>query len=99
MRWSYGPVHLVGHDDANDNAVQSEGTSEDLHDQHAHKRCWGLCVGQRGARSNYSDGDAAEQVGKANDEAGGESHVSGEFGTLIQLGGVDVDVTVGQLFC
>ena len=100
MRCSLGPLHLVGHDNANDNAVEAEGTSEDLHDQHAHKCCWCLCMGKRSARSNHSDGDTAEQVGQADDKASGKGHVSGEFSTLIQfLAGVDVDSIVGQLVC
>ena len=69
-----GLVHSIssriGDDDDSDNdAVQADGSGEDLDDQHLHEGTSLVGLGQGGAGSHDTDGDARGQVGEAHDGA------------------------------
>jgi hypothetical protein len=89
-----GPVDLVGHDDANDEAVESEGRAEDLNDEHANESAWSLCVGQCSSRADHADTHSASKVGHTDDETSTDHGVARELSLLVSLA-VSVDVCSG----
>lgn len=86
-----GPVDLVGHNDADDKAVESEGRAEDLNDEHADEGTWGLCVGQRSSGADDADTHSASKVGHTDDETSTDYGVARELSLLVSLA-VRVDV-------
>ena len=84
---------LVGHDDCDDDTIETQGTSENLDDQHLHEWTSLLGVEDSGVWTNNSDADATGEVSKSNHWAGSEKLVSRSL-SLVELSNWSIGILV-----
>lgn len=63
---------ILDNDDADDDAVESEGAGEDLDDEHFHEGSLLLGLNQGGAGADDADREATSQVSESDDETSSE---------------------------
>jgi len=66
------------HVDAHDEAEQTDGRAEDLHNEDLDEQGGVGGVREGGSRSDDAHGDAAEQIDQTDGQAGAEDEVAGE---------------------
>ena len=75
---NHGELRRVRLDDAHDDAEDSKGRRENLHDKDLHEQLRVLAVGQGTCAACHADGDTARQVGQPNRNSRGEKSISRE---------------------
>ena len=63
---------MTHHEDRDDDAEEADSAGEDLDDEDLDEERRVLCVSERRSRPDDADGDAAEQVRKADGQTGAE---------------------------
>lgn len=76
------PLHLIGHDDADDYSVKAKCTSKDLNNEHGYESCRILCSSLCSAGSHNSNRYSASEVTHADNHADSEHAEASVFSLL-----------------
>lgn len=73
---------ILNNNDADDNTVETKGTSEDFNDEHFHESSSLLRVNKGSSRSNDADGETTSEIGQTDNAASAEHGISFSLGIV-----------------